>query len=760
MKITIQTIFLALLSLFFAQTYAFGQLYEVSLDERIEKSSLIVEGKVVEAKCYRADNGDIYTANKVELVSILKGDYREKFLTVTTWGGELDGEMQSWTHLLTLDKGDYGVFFLEPTQVPSVPDQNFSTSFDVYAGVQGFLALVQNEAKAWVAHEPFHTYADIETDLYGYIARKAGQILHYVNQGGDEKRSGVRYHFTDIVFNGTEIGFSVYVNSLVGTKSLYKSGLQFGYNPAFFGSNIATSGNLVLALSLPGSYSLSQSNVTSSNVKIEVASSGSLTGLTTIGATEQLLAKGKITIQSIAADPGITYNLAAMQAMSKFYESGTAQVFDTVIVEGDWRPVEQFAPSIDSIRPPVLRAGTDDILRIYGKNFGTSQGSSYVEFTNAYAGITNGVNWIESLATDYNLWSDTKIEVFVPSVAKGGDYTGYAGSGKIRVKVGGSTKTSTESIKVKFGADNRALLDIGATELKRKKVRLIGDFGEDNGYTLYYNQNFKNLGGAVPAFERALCTWIQSSNINFRVKEYADIDQIYQQYACQIILGSLPAGANSSTKAITEKSYYLGCQDASGNVIKGSLKKFDIYFRESANWFVNQVYDPTLPFSYWEANQDLESFSLHELGHAQLLLHVNESNDVMYYEIVTPKRTLHSDDVEGGGYIKGISIIAEPGCSVNPIVPNGDCGLIPTIDIGNQEGLIKLDPNPAYDQISFDSPYKIQEIRVFNSLGAVIYNFSPNELRPVIDVSNINIGFYFAIIKTNNKYYALKFEKI
>ena len=165
MKITIQTICLALLSLLFAQTSAFGQLYEVSLDEKIEKSSLIVEGKVIQTKCYRSDNGDIYTANKVELVSILKGDYRDKFLTVTTWGGELDGEMQTWTHLLTLEKGDYGIFCLEPTQAPIVPEQNFPTSFDAYAGVQGFLALVQNEAKAWIAYEPFHTYTDIETDL-------------------------------------------------------------------------------------------------------------------------------------------------------------------------------------------------------------------------------------------------------------------------------------------------------------------------------------------------------------------------------------------------------------------------------------------------------------------------------------------------------------------------------------------------------------------------------------------------------------------
>ena len=94
MKTIIQITALALLSLFFPNS-AFGQLYEVSLDAKIDRSTLIVEGKVIESQCYRADDGNIYTANKVQLVSVLKGDYRENYLTATTWGGEMDGEMQS-----------------------------------------------------------------------------------------------------------------------------------------------------------------------------------------------------------------------------------------------------------------------------------------------------------------------------------------------------------------------------------------------------------------------------------------------------------------------------------------------------------------------------------------------------------------------------------------------------------------------------------------------------------------------------------------
>ena len=44
------------------------------LANKIEKSTLVVEGKVVETRCFRAEDGYIYTANKIKLSSILKGD--------------------------------------------------------------------------------------------------------------------------------------------------------------------------------------------------------------------------------------------------------------------------------------------------------------------------------------------------------------------------------------------------------------------------------------------------------------------------------------------------------------------------------------------------------------------------------------------------------------------------------------------------------------------------------------------------------------
>lgn len=528
MKNTFQTRILALLSLFFLPNLLFGQLCEVSLNEKIQKSSLIVEGRVVESKCYRADDETIYTAHKIKVSALLKGEYREGFLTVTTWGGELDGEKQTWTHLLTLEIGDYGIFFLEPTRVKSIEDSNFQEFFDVYSGVQGFLAFAQNDAKAWVAYEPFHIYLDIENDIYGRIARTTGQGIINVNKDSNVPRSGVRYHFTDIGFDGTSVTFNVYVNSLVGTKKLYNSGIQIGYNSAFFGANLATNGNLVLqedGISQSSTYDLTQSNTTSSKVKIELMPIGVLTGLSTIGATEQLLAKGTITVQNLLADPGITYDITEMQSMSKFYESGTAQLFDTVIVEGDWRLFENLLPTISDFYPDTTIAGIKNQISIVGTGFGSSSlppVNRKVIFTNvSQPNSPPGQQWMSPLPGDYLLWSDTLIVVNVPSVGNnffsGSSLDNHAGTGKIGVVTSLGIDTSYTKI-----------LYVRATAFNSATINPIGQFhgighkfvdkNLDGGYDLYFSSQFANLnlGEGTEAFKRALITWRCTTGINFR----------------------------------------------------------------------------------------------------------------------------------------------------------------------------------------------------------------------------------------------------
>ena len=658
MKTIIQIIALALLGLFVLPTSAFAQLYEVPLDDKIEHSTLIVEGKVIESQCYRADNGDLYTANKVELGSILKGDYREKFLTIITWGDELDGESQTWTHLLTLAKGDYGLFFLEPTRVPAIQAADFPESFDVYSGQQGFLALVQNEVKAWAAYEPFHTYTNIEADLYQYIARKTGETAKVVNvANAAARKTGIRYHFTDIVFDGTAITFKVYVNSLTDDKKLYRSGLQLNYNPNFFGANLATNGNLSLygaGISASSAYSLTQSDISSSKVKIELSSVDSLTGLATIGTSEQLLAEGKLTIQNIAADPGITYDIAEMQSMSKFYKDGLVQVFDTVVVDGDWRVSGILSPNIVDFSPKIVAAGIKDAITITGTNFGVTRGSSRIQFHNAHQG-ENPVDWVSAVDSQYVFWSDTKIIVLVPSVAESGtsgtiNEENYAGTGRIRIRTGvglpWQIDESDSILIVRFCVNN---IRSTATSNPPNKD-FITEFSNRNslgGYTLYYPKAFKNLAGSTGAFERALTNWRCATLVNFDIKDSATISN--PASACRIDLIPLPVGV-TTTLAQTSPSTPACVNIAPPNAIIGvGMSRFSISFNKNLSWHTSTTMPPSLPANTY----DLESRAVHEIGHAHLLKHSNNHNDLMYFTDLTPpyRRNIEPYDLLGGIWV-------------------------------------------------------------------------------------------------------------
>lgn len=773
MKHAFQNLAFLLLGLFGSIYHASAQLYEVPFDEKIRNSTLIVEGKVAESESYRAANGDIYTAHKVVVVGILKGSYREHDLTVTTWGGTVGDETQTWSHLLTLQTGDYGIFFLEPTQAPETENRQFAKPcFDVYASQQGFLRFVQNNLGVWTAREPFHTYTDLKKEVYQEIASATGQQPEVLNASESAIRSGVRYAFKDVTFDGSKFTFNIYANSLIDNKKLYQSGIIMGYNPDFFGDSIATNGNLELQTagisSSTSTYSLSKTDLAANKVQIQLQTVGSVSGLATLTTSEQLLASGSLTIENIFADPGLFYDIDQMLALNKFYNTdagGFPQLFDTVVVDTDF-PFELYAPQIDNISPLSLRAGTDDVLTITGSGFGNTQGSSFVQFTNAYEGVTNGVNWIQPLSGDYLSWSENEIKVVVPSVGLGsgsGDVTQYAGTGKVRVRVSGSTATSNQTLTVRLAADNRPVTDIGSNIPKRKKVRLVGTFSEDIfGYTLYYDDDFKNLSGATGAFERALCTWTQSSNINFRIKEFSAItDPTYQQYACKITLtNSFPTGVSSSTKAYTLKDY-TNCPDANGNTEIALLRKFEMYFRKNANWYTDSNFDPGLPNSYWENNPDLESYALHELGHGQLLLHVNQIDDVMYYEVLGPKRNLKDGDIEGGNYIKDISTAPLPTtCTYDPIGTNSDCGLNPTLEV--LSGDYAFFPNPTSDYIGFKTTSSGKfVVEVFDPYGRLVISekFLGSEF--TLDVGELNKSVYILKITDSNlKSVSKKFVKL
>ena len=93
-------------------------LYPVSLDEKIEQSTLIVEGKVVEKTAFwNPAHTMIFTSNKIRIYKVFKGELRPQYIEVMTQGGSVGLESVEASDLLTLEKDETGVFFCYPNRI-------------------------------------------------------------------------------------------------------------------------------------------------------------------------------------------------------------------------------------------------------------------------------------------------------------------------------------------------------------------------------------------------------------------------------------------------------------------------------------------------------------------------------------------------------------------------------------------------------------------------------------------------------------------
>src|SRR5690349_9768126 len=98
---------------------SYGQsLYPVSLDKKIQSSSLIVEGRVASKQSFwNASHTMIFTNNKIEIYKVFKGSLQKDYIEVMTQGGTVGGESYGVSDLLSLSNNEIGVFFCTPNKV-------------------------------------------------------------------------------------------------------------------------------------------------------------------------------------------------------------------------------------------------------------------------------------------------------------------------------------------------------------------------------------------------------------------------------------------------------------------------------------------------------------------------------------------------------------------------------------------------------------------------------------------------------------------
>ena len=155
-------------------------LYPVSIDEKVEKASLIIEGKVISNTSFWNDaNTMIYTTNTVEVYKIFKGNLSVKTIEVMTQGGSVNNYSIEVSDLLDLNKGDIGVFFCVPNSFNLKSPTSRQPLWDVYSSAQGCLKYNMAEGSAAA---PFTSYKDIQNQFYPQLEQKTMRQPQIINK--------------------------------------------------------------------------------------------------------------------------------------------------------------------------------------------------------------------------------------------------------------------------------------------------------------------------------------------------------------------------------------------------------------------------------------------------------------------------------------------------------------------------------------------------------------------------------------------------
>ncbi|MCH8317236.1 MAG: hypothetical protein IIA88_01865, partial [Bacteroidetes bacterium] len=144
-------------------------LYEIPLLQKVQNSSFIIEGKVIDQhSVWNKDHTNIFTVHTIEIYKIfrkkaLKPQIKGNYIKLITPGGIVGNEMVKVYPSVELEIGEYGIFFLNPQGFQNLAGLK-DLLFEPFAGPQGFFHY--NEYGS--ASTPFQFYGKVK-DLYKAI---------------------------------------------------------------------------------------------------------------------------------------------------------------------------------------------------------------------------------------------------------------------------------------------------------------------------------------------------------------------------------------------------------------------------------------------------------------------------------------------------------------------------------------------------------------------------------------------------------------
>jgi len=398
-----------------------------------------------------------------------------------------------------------------------------------------------------------------------------------------------------------------------------------------------------------------------------------------------------------------------------------------------------------------VTGGTNSDLNITGRYF-TNMGQIMFKNADNPTLYLNGVDDI-----DINTWQDSYINLTVPSIIeKNAPQNSFfiPGTGIFKVANRFNYKSeSYDAVKINYSISNLLL-----TNNIKDRHNLIGT-NVNNGYTVHLNSEIRNVPLAAEAIEQAIADWNCATGYNITIGEDTELFG-YAADGINVIsmVNSLPNDQLMATRHEPTKT----CNSDIGTIYNRT--SFDIMINmdlssiaSGASWHYNTTGDkPLNTFDFYLAIS-------HELGHAHLLNHVLNTNDIMYPNddiyfvnaINRRKITKSYHAINGGRDVADFSASITPSsCTYTGYVPlpmSEECIGLSVYDFLSPEHF-NLYPNPSnnFSILDFGNNFIDANLILLDYQGKVIFQDKIQNNSHKIDVSNLTSGIYLLRISGKN----------
>lgn len=742
----------------------FCQLYEVSLKHRVNEAELIIEGEVTDQESFITPEGFIYTKNFITPSKLFKGETNRKNLIVTTRGGEAEGFTETWSHLLSLDKGDYGVFFLNKSL-----EDPYNNYYNVFASSQGFLKLSSN-LKETKMIDPFSEYLNIDREIYDQLkTNKFSTSYSSERKKTEENCLTFTVRPTNIGNRENRIYFDVFSSMTIEPMYLKDGTILVKYDPNQLGQNIVLNEKLKVfnGTYLPnedyeltindislGVFEVKIESITSNRTLIDLFEKNLFTFYVDIETNEfpfLLIDENQVKDDIILLDP----------------EDQTEQ--NPICVElqitvanenGNCPIITHHNSDVAAGVNQQSLSGENGVLTIRGSGFG----EPYPQFVKPHLSDVlfwdiDDFGYFRAAELNYISWSDTLIQVMVPTMEKENDFT-FRSSGactkdfivEVTYPDGTICRDTSQEFVVEYSLFNdpwkQKVLNwqvlqntiLPETEVLGGKRRNLVNQNGNGGYDLFIGEMYPNDPSkndrAHEQIVKAVDRWRCDYKINLEI--VSDTSNLAPLTFGTITKGALPFGISSAVwgRGTSSETDITICDSYSS--IDSKIWGFNVVVSEDVLDTIQLVadqqgtivdvtfnIDESFPTGTSFRYIDLQRIMLHELGHCFQIRHTNNIGDIMGSgrinpAIDNPSRAFTINDHSAALHVKDLSQIGA--CIWDGMIPYAGSCTTNTSNGINKQKLFEVFPNPSNGifSVSFDNVIKSGTLDVLSITGELI----------------------------------------